>query len=537
MSENRKALILLVLLAALAMGVLVASTVKGPGVGGDATIYMESARNLLSGKGLGLIGPRGEFRLLPYFPPFYSLALAALAAVGFPMTGAAHVLNIFLAGALTALVTGMTWRASRSLLLSGAAGGLTAISPVLIPVYSWTISEPLSIFLGLAGLCLLLTYFDGPRAAELIASAVLVGLAMLTRYSAVGYVGAGTLLILLLSQDSKRAKLRDALLFGVIAALPTAIWVFYDLSVTTTVSSRSVLTAQVMAERLADFAPQLEQVVLFWLIPDSWVTAPPYPVIVNHLLVIGLTVGTLAWVAAVWRKHSLEQSDETPLNHNLVIMLASFLVVYLVVIAGVYFTTYPPITIGSRMFSPIHAAWLWLVVMLAGKSMRLWKMGDLLQNGLLIALAVLLAWYGVRSLRIVRQNMQLGLGYNSVEWQNSDTIAAVKMLPQNALIVTNEEMAVLYLTGRATYTMAEIYDDEPPAVFSRYGEGDLTEDNSEKLFREEGAHLVLFNTIFAQMEGAYGDRTEAWATALTDGLQKSHQGNDGAIYQYPRSEP
>ncbi len=537
MSENRKALLLIVLLAALAMGVLVASTVKGPGVGGDATIYMESARNLLAGKGLGLIGPRGEFRLLPYFPPFYSLALAGLAAVGFSINSAAHVLNIFLAGVLTALVTGMTWRASRSLLLSGAAGGLMAFSPVLIPVYSWTISEPLSIFLGLSGLCLLLTYFDGPRVAELIVAAVLVGLAMLTRYSAVGYVGAGGLLILLLSSDSKRARLRDALLFGVIAIIPTAVWIFYDLSMTTTVSSRSMLTAQMMTERLADFLPQLEQVVLFWLIPDSWVTAPPYPLIINHILTVGLALGMLGWTAAVWRKHQLEQVDESPLNHNLMVMLASFIVVYLIVIAGVYFTTYPPITIGSRMFSPIHAAWVWLVVILAGKSMRLWKMGDLLQNGLLIVIALLLTWYGVRSLRIVKQNMELGLGYNSAEWQNSDTIAAVKALPQNTLIVTNEEMAVLYLTGRAAYTMAEIYDDEPPAVFSRYGEGDLSEDESERLFRKEGASLVLFNSIYAQMEGAYGDRTEAWVKALTDGLEKSHQGNDGAIYQYPRSEP
>jgi hypothetical protein len=169
--------------------------------------------------------------------------------------------------------------------------------------------------------------------------------------------------------------------------------------------------------------------------------------------------------------------------------------------------------------------------------MRLWKMGDLLQNGLLIVIALLLAWYGVRSLRIVKQNMELGLGYNSVEWQNSDTIAAVKTMPPDAVIVTNEEMAVLYLTGRATYTMAEIYDDQPLDTFTRYGEGDIAEDNSEKLFREDGASLVLFNSIYAQMEGAYGDRTEAWATTLTDGLKKTHQGNDGAIYQYPRLEP
>ena len=70
--------------AAAAAGILFISMVQGPGVGGDATIYITSARNLLEGNGLGLINAAGEFRLIPYFPPFYSLVLAffGLFAIG-----------------------------------------------------------------------------------------------------------------------------------------------------------------------------------------------------------------------------------------------------------------------------------------------------------------------------------------------------------------------------------------------------------------------------------------------------------------------
>ncbi|NMC81162.1 MAG: hypothetical protein GYA59_17520, partial [Chloroflexi bacterium] len=79
MTKRRDWLVYSLLLAVALLGVwvLLLSTHWGPGIGGDATIYITSARNLLEGRGLGLIGPRGEFRLLPYFPPFFSLVLSA----------------------------------------------------------------------------------------------------------------------------------------------------------------------------------------------------------------------------------------------------------------------------------------------------------------------------------------------------------------------------------------------------------------------------------------------------------------------------
>ena len=52
------------------------------GIGGDAVIYLESARNFAAGRGIGLIQPDGTFRLIPYFPPFYPIVLAGFESMG-----------------------------------------------------------------------------------------------------------------------------------------------------------------------------------------------------------------------------------------------------------------------------------------------------------------------------------------------------------------------------------------------------------------------------------------------------------------------
>ncbi|HPC05781.1 MAG TPA: hypothetical protein PLI60_03595, partial [Anaerolineaceae bacterium] len=76
MKRNVWMTLLLLFSAVVGMTLVAYSTSLGPGVGGDATIYITSARNLLEGRGLGLIEADGSFRLLPYFPPGYPLALS-----------------------------------------------------------------------------------------------------------------------------------------------------------------------------------------------------------------------------------------------------------------------------------------------------------------------------------------------------------------------------------------------------------------------------------------------------------------------------
>ncbi len=525
----------LLLLALAGVLILWVSTFHGAGVGGDATIYITSARNLLAGKGLGLIQADGSFRLLPYFPPFFSLVLAVPGALGIDLSAAARWLNILLFAAMIWLVGNLTFRVTRSVVFAWLAAGLLLVSPVLIPVYSWAMSEALAIFLSLAGLALLLPYLrTGGSRALLLAAALVMGLSIVTRYAQVAFLIAGLLGILLLARGEFRKRLVDAVLYGLVGIAPVLIWTVYDIAQTATVSSRSVESVAGMAQRAANLLPALESVFLFWFVPETWVYDPPYPSTANRLLVpAALLVLAAALVVVLLRNRRREDSAPTAAA-NLAGLLAISAVAYLLVIVVVNITTYPPITIASRMLSPMYVVLLWLVVLLAGMAAAGWPRARWLSNLLVLGLVAAFGWYGWRSARIVQQNYELGLGYNSVAWRQSDTIRWVEAsLPKEAVLVTNEEMALLYLTGRTSYPLMEIYADKPLAQFSQYGQGDLTNDRSQRLFHNGEAGLVLFYSIDDQIMGLYGDRTAERLSALTAGLTVVFHGEDGAVYALP----
>ena len=130
----------------------------GAGIGGDATIYLTSAKNFASGQGLGIFSADGTFRLIPYFPPFFPIVLSLFSFVGLDLEIVARFLNLILFGATIFLVLKASddyisdWRYVIGL------GLLLALSPVLNPVFSWAMSEPLSIFLGTFAIILILKY-------------------------------------------------------------------------------------------------------------------------------------------------------------------------------------------------------------------------------------------------------------------------------------------------------------------------------------------------------------------------------------------
>ncbi|NMC53128.1 MAG: hypothetical protein GYA48_05790 [Chloroflexi bacterium] len=514
------------------LGVLIylVSTAKGTGIGGDATIYLTSARHLVEGKGLGLIGPQGEFRLLPYFPPFFPLVISLFIAFGVDGVMAAHLLNGICFGLTIWLAGWVTLRASRSLWLAALAALLAALSPVLIPVYSWAMSEPLAILLGFGALSVLLDYFEEPaKKSNLVISALLAGLSLLTRYSSAAFVGAWAVLVLFCAPCRARARFESALVYGLVGSLPILGWIFYDLSQTASVASRSVEQGAGLAQRLADFGANLREVLLFWFVPDSWIASPPYPAVFNTAIIAAALLGMAALVVLGLRKMN---SSECSMLRRLVLGLLVFCGLYSALILLVSLTTYPPITIGSRMFSPVHLAFVWLVVLLVGALSVLNTSQSVLKTAGLAVLCLLAGWYGLRSLRIVQQNFSEGLGYQSLAWTNSETMRAVKDLPAGQLIVTNEETAILFLSGRASYPLQEIFANSPDVSPARYGDGNLEEDAAEKLFRDGKALLVVFDSLPQQVAGLYGDQAESWAAALTEGLEVVYQAEDGAIYRY-----
>lgn len=536
MKKNIKFYLGLAALAFLGAAVLIIGTRLGPGVGGDATIYMTSASNLVKGIGLGIVDASGQFRLLPYFPPFFPLVLAFFAWVGIAPVQTALWMNIILF-ALTIGLTGLLlYQAGAGRMFAILAAGLVMVSPVLIPAFSWAMAEPPAIWLGLVCIGLVLNYLKSPkRKVLLLGAGIAGGLSILTRYSMAAFLGAAAAGLFLLSREPWRDRLKQAGFLLLTGMLPVLVWIVYDVSQTTSISSRSMENSAGMVARLAGFWPLMRDVLLFWIIPESWISSPPYPSIVNRILIIGLVLAFLLSLGWLVRKglQNRGEASQQPL-FRLAVLSALTILAYIAVVAAVYFTTYPPITIGTRMFSPVQ---LFAVIFLAALPGIFWngfpensKLTILIATGL----GILLVWWGWRSARIVVQNSREGMGFNSVSWQDSETIRALKEIPADTPLVTNEEMAIYYLTGRSAYPLAEIYSDRALDSFTRYGEGELTGDEAQKVFREKGASLILFNSISEQLVSIYGSRTDERIQTLTGGLNSIFHGTDGSIFKYPQ---
>jgi hypothetical protein len=273
-----------------------------------------------------------------------------------------------------------------------------------------------------------------------------------------------------------------------------------------------------------------------WGIPDSWYDAPVYPSSINSFLIPVSLVIFLVWgVMIVWKLKSQKINMDTRFMH-LLFLLGGFILIYFMIIFGVYLTTYPPITIANRMLSPMYTAILWFLVMLVILTANLWQNKVQVRWVLTAALILFAVYYGWRSVKIVKDYYADGLGYLAPVWQQSQTMDAVRRLPENTLIVTNETTAIQFLAGRPAYPVKEFFADKPVTPFTRYGDGDLSDDEYQKLFHDGKAVLVLFDTVDDQISGLYGDQTNERISSFVKGLYQSYRGSDGGLFYYLRPQ-
>ena len=512
--------------AAAGAGILFISMSQGVGVGGDATIYITSARNLLAGKGLGLINAAGDFRLIPYFPPFYSLVLAFFGLFTSNLSLVALILNLVFFAGLIFLITFWTLRISDRMFPGLLLGLLIAGSPIMIPAYSWAMSEPLSILLGFGGLILLEKSLIENRRALFWISAVLLALSFLTRYSSAAFIGAAVLLIFFFEGETLKERFLAALGYGLTSVVPMIVWLVMDFTQTATVSSRSMLSGRT-AELWAAFVPKLKHVFTLWLLPESLaVTMPGFLVTFVTICILLFSVGFL-----IGSVIALRNGTQYPRYARMFFLLSSFNLLYLLLIILVSLNTYPPITINSRMLLPVYVSNFWQIYLLfalfAEYNHNLAR--AFVFNTALFLFTVFNCYRGVR---IANQNAIDGLGYNSTAWKNSETIAYIREnIPEDRQIVTNEETALLYLLDRRTWPMHEVYVNEPDKEYYTYeSETGVEKDASRRTFREGGAYLVVFDTFEDQMADIYGENTRARIEKLFENLTLLFDGDDGMIY-------
>lgn len=521
-------LLLVGMVACFAVYEATAATPYGPAFGSDSITYMESAKNLVAGKGLGLINPDGSFRLLPYSPPLYPLLLSVFVLLGLDLLKAAFWMNALLFGVTVFMLGWSAWRYLHSSLAAVLIAALLAFSEVLIETHIWIMTDPLSLALGMGGLVALIAYLENRSRKMFFWSAALTGLAFLTRYAGVAYCMAGVLGVILFGSQPLKKRLVAGCLYGLISVIPMIIWLALDLSTAGAIGSRSLLPLNELLPGMLEVLKALKEAMYLWL-PYFLPLSQSIGQTNFRLIYISLFVLiAIAGVFAILRLRQRQFSGwrwESGFTFGGVMVI--FLGLYFIVIGTSYAMIYPHLSLSNRMFAPINVVLLVLVGLVIGllyKEYRHW-----LPRLVTIAFAALLAvaFYGGYKAVIAQQNLY-PQGY--VDFTGSGLIAYIQSLPEDTPIISDKATLILHFTGRPAYAIQEFFRREGQMEFMPYG-SDMT-DEAQRVFREQGGALVLTWLVQREFEGLYGDLAGERYAAFVKGLYLAYDSPEGKVYFY-----
>ncbi len=521
------------LLALAGILVVLYATPFGPWVYSDSTEYIVSARNFLKGLGMGLVQASGEYQTLSLHPPLYPMTLALGGLAGADLVDWARWLNATLFGVTILLAAGIVAYATGSPWLALGAGLVFLVHPGLVELYTGAMSEPLFFVAGLGGLLLLLVYLNRGRAWQLLGAGVACGLALLTRYPGVAFVAAGEAGLLIFSKSGRRQRLRDAAIFLVLAAVPLSLWQIWLASQPdATPSWQWNLRVGDLWQALTPFRIELVQVVWGWIPYHPHLPPLPYWLKPRSMLAVGLILTALVVAAAA----RISRRERAPWRRarslQLAVLASAFALFSVGVLAAVFVYSVPALDradIDRRMLLPPHIGLTLAGFGLAHLAMRAWPQVRAIPWLAAVGILLSASWYLPQSWEFVTDLRRAGAGYTGLTWRNSPTLNAVQAFPPELPLITNESAALTFLLDRPAYDLPELVQGVKLRSYARFGEG---QDHEERLFREEGAALVLFNSAYLHFYRIYEAGTEDRLEALVQGLQLKALYEDGAIYFY-----
>jgi hypothetical protein len=418
--------------AALAGGILFWSTPYGLGMNPDSVVYFTAAKSVAEGRGfLEFEGP-----LTLHGAGYPALLSIAFLGGGDPMTSArllhavVFALGVFLVGAAAALSTEGCLTAS---LVSIA---FFLASENIWGIYTLAWSEGPFVGLVLGASILFVRHITRPRAVFLAASALLLGLAMWTRF--LGTTLLPPMLALLWIHDRReiRKRARDGLLFTAVAAAPLAAWTVRNALVAGSAAGRSFVPHVVSG---ADLRELVHRVYAYFLPVEMW----------GWLEAVQLAFLALLAVFALRKIGGLRiRGGRAPgaadLFHTLIpLFLGCYVAVLLFSISFLDALT----RIDQRILAPLYPFVVVFAVSLAWNAAKnarepyIWK-------GFLVFSFFLITTQGNRAVSFVSITHREGRGYTNAAWRSSEGIRYARSVPEGRTIYSNGPEAIRFLTGR-----------------------------------------------------------------------------------------
>jgi len=490
--KTRFAFFVLALIAiTLAGGYYIYACVKyAPWGFSDSTTYLASARNLASGAGLGVFNADGSFTPLQIFAPLYPAFLSLFALQDLDLVSTAGMLDILLFMALIGTSGWLFFRSSQSKIGALCFAALITFTPALINAYTSIMSEPLAITLGTAGFLLLLSSLSQTSSRKMVFSAILIGLAMLTRYAFVSYALAGLVTILLLHKVPARKRLKRSLVFTLLSLLPLAIWLLIQLFFTRSVGARHYSLDFSLPEKISQFFGNMVDVLKYWfpyrtnLIPG--LSAEIFRPILFILLASSLLFA--AYLLLKKRKKTSQEKQRWDLFAGLILLFVSYTLMLLLT----YSVSKELISVDERMLSPLIPILygILLVGSLVIDQSILPKFTLPVVTFLVVLLFVLFNYRFMRT-----HPSEIGIfpnGYTSSTWKENPLLKGEVQIPEGKPLVSNAPDIVYFYLNRPSYYLSgdenakgmdlSIHDDQ----------------RIQSMLQEECAVFLLFDSNSAQ---------------------------------------
>lgn len=446
----------------------------GVGVYHDSLFYMSAASNFARGNGFSWTGSYGVAKPLTHFPPLYPLTLAVLELLGLEVGTAARFVSAALLGLNAALAACIVRSVTRSVICTALTPALFLLPALLVP-HLMAMSEPLFYVTSLTSLWLLGRSLHQGSSRGLFLAGLFCCAAVLTRYAGLGLFLTGGVVLLLLSGKGLVARLKDLGVFLGAASFFPCVWLARNYAVAGSLTNR---TPRV-------HLPNLDTVRRYLDVIAAWFT-DKYP---SHWEVTALL---LAWLALLAGASALAQRSRHPEYRAVGLQVAVLLVFWIAYGLSVFLSLSfldASVRIDDRILSPL---------LLSGVLATLVAIGAVRSSTYQLAIAGSLVFLGLsgplprafeQSVATLNQVRREGIGFASRQWRDSQVIKWIQASDPQTIIVTNEAMAVQYLSGRAAIQVPDAFDPVTAQPRADYEEaiGELRE-----IIEDQGGYLIVF---------------------------------------------
>lgn len=472
----------LVLLALVGVLLVIWATPLGIGVGYDSYFYLTAAENLTRGHGLGRFNPNGGWEPLTHFPPLYPITLSLVQASPFSLSvsAAARYLSAALFGANSLTLALILFWATGSRIIGLIGGLLFLASPVMVEQHLWAMSEPIFFLLLLTAIFFLARYLTaGGSFAWIILASLAAGLAYLARYAALSVLATGSAVIISCRKKSWRTRLANLVGYFVGVTLIMAPWLLRNSTLTGSLTNRTFRFHLVSVMQLREAG----NTVAGWLGPKTLPTELRLIILVLSMLPVAYLA--TKWIIENWRWGAKSLSAEDALLRVSLLMAVFYPGAVLASLTFFDAST----RLRDRILSPLFLLLLIVTLMLLN---RIWgRLGRRQRAAIVIFLtASFFLPYLVQSSTLLSTTRQQGLGFNSRSWRRSATVAAVRQLPMETLIYSNESFPVSYLTGRDVHSIPEKID---PVQATERPDYQLQLGTMRHRLEVESGYLVIFH--------------------------------------------